>query len=993
MNKPANIFQFFKIKVKQLGFTLIILLAYSSLLAQYDPIYTNLTVNDGLAGNGTYHIFQDSKGYIWIATNNGVSLFDGYGFKNFDIQTGLLDNIVFEIYEDYKGRIWFIPFSGLLSYYEKGIIKHYPYNSKIRENMPSNSKGPVKLSFFVDSLDNIYLGVKSYGIMHISPEGIFRKIDGICSEGEVVLYDLNGDKILISNVENPTKNDFIITHQNETYRYKLSDVSNAIEPIYMYAVKLDNKHILTSVEESITLFRHGKKIWTNSKLSSIIWLGVNDEYIMASDIHGGFYYSPVDNLNVFSPNKIFGKFQITSAIKDKEGGYWLSTLNNGILYIPDIHIQSVTTANGLSNQSVKAVYAQDNKVYLGYQMGWIDMIEDGSVKKIGLLPNPQNASFVRSFLGDNETGKLWICSFGHLGYLKKNRFHLITHKHLIYPREIIKAKGSDTYWVATANGILKLQNDKVVYDSRDDGLQAMALAIAVDKNESVWFLTYNGLWKYSNKLFQYLGEEDPLLSITGSALYFNPMDETLWVGTNGAGIVIIDKNGKSSQITKNEGIVSNSINTFFSHKGKIWVGTRQGLSILTSRAGGYDIQNLTIKEGLASNDVISLFVTDSIAYVGTSGGLSIINTLKIAPNPFKPKVYITSVELNDSTYQWSAEGVKIPWESRYLRISYVGLAFRNMGKTLYRYRLLGLDSNWVYTPSTQCLYTVFKPGNYTFEVEAQSSSGIWGAPASLKIAVAPPFWQRIWFILLFTILMSSILYLIYYIRMAELKRRNELINNINLYKQQSLRQQMNPHFIFNTLNSIQYYILEKDVISSHKYLTKFARLMRFTLDNSLYATIPLRDELEALKLYLELEALRLQDKFTFNIDYQNNETILDVKIPTLMIQPFVENAIWHGIMLKPDKSGHIQITIRDMETSLLCTIEDNGIGREQARKMQESTNKAHRSRGFQITQQRIDLLNSMYGQKFNIQIVDLYSNNGNPMGTRVTINIPKVLES
>jgi LytS/YehU family sensor histidine kinase len=172
--------------------------------------------------------------------------------------------------------------------------------------------------------------------------------------------------------------------------------------------------------------------------------------------------------------------------------------------------------------------------------------------------------------------------------------------------------------------------------------------------------------------------------------------------------------------------------------------------------------------------------------------------------------------------------------------------------------------------------------------------------------------------------------------MAELKRRNELINNINLYKQQSLWQQMNPHFIFNTLNSIQYYILEKDVISSHKYLTKFARLMRFTLDNSLYATIPLRDELEALKLYLELEALRLQDKFTFNIDYQNNETILDVKIPTLMIQPFVENAIWHGIMLKPDKSGHIQITIRDMETSLLCTIEDNGIGREQAVKCRKA---------------------------------------------------------
>jgi LytS/YehU family sensor histidine kinase len=316
-----------------------------------------------------------------------------------------------------------------------------------------------------------------------------------------------------------------------------------------------------------------------------------------------------------------------------------------------------------------------------------------------------------------------------------------------------------------------------------------------------------------------------------------------------------------------------------------------------------------------------------------------------------------------------------------------------MGKVLYRSRIVGLDSSWVYTSATQNLNTSFKPGKFTFEVEAQNSNGVWGTPATLAFTVDPPYWQRIWFIILFTLLASGFLYLIYYIRLSELKKRNELISNINLYKQQSLRQQMNPHFIFNTLNSIQYYILEKDTISSHKYLTKFARLMRFTLDNSLHSAIPLRDELESLRLYLELEALRLQGKFTYDIDYQNNESVLDIKIPTLMIQPFVENAIWHGIMLKPDKSGHVQVTISDMETSVLCTIEDNGVGREQARKIQETSNKAHRSRGFQITQQRIDLLNSMYGQKFNIQIVDLYSHDGTPQGTRVTINIPKGIES
>ncbi len=973
---------------------LFILLAFTRSNAQFDPVYKQFTVNDGLAGNETYHVFQDSKGFIWIATNNGVSLFDGYSFKNFDIQSGLVDNIVFEIYEDYKGRIWFVPFSGALCYYENGTIKPYAYNSKIRQNMPQNSKGPIKLSFYVDSLDNVYLSIKDYGIMHITPEGIFKKMDGINQQGEYVINEMPGSKIIISNPDSPLYKELTINCDKNTLRYPSNILYPGIKANYVYSCKPTKNSFLASIEAGLCFIENNKVQWIDKRFKSIIWLSTNNEYILIGDIDGGLYLSPTKNLESFTPQKILSDYIVTSAMRDNEGGYWVSTLSNGLIYIPDIQIQSITTKNGLSSPSIKAIYAENNKIYLGYQMGWLDIIENGKIKKLKLLNTPGNTTFVRNFLGDRQTGKLWVSYFGHLGYLKDDRFHIIEHKIPIYPRKIIKSrKHENTYWVATAKGIICVSDDKVIYDSRDDGFSAMALAIENDEQDNIWFLTYNGLWKYSNRLFQYLGDENPLLAYSGNSLLYIPDHGELWIGTNGAGIVIMDKKGKIKQITKNEGLISNSITNILTNGNSYWIGTRQGLSLLNLNNNGYHIQNITINDGLVSNDVQTIYISDTLIYAGTTNGVSIINTNKLKANNVKPKTYITSVQVEDSTYRHTSESLRIPYDTKYVIVSYTGLAYRNMGKVLYRYRLLGFDSSWVYTTSTQCLYSVFKPGRFTFEVQAQNSNGIWGESAILNIAVPPPFWQRFWFVLLFAIVISTIFYLIYSIRMNELKRRNELINNINLYKQQSLRQQMNPHFIFNTLNSIQYYILEKDTISSHKYLTKFARLMRFTLDNSMHSAIPLRDELEALKLYLELEALRLQGSFTYNIDYGTNESILETRIPTLMIQPFVENAIWHGIMLKPDKSGHVQITIREMDKQVLCTIEDNGVGREEARKIQEASNKAHRSRGFQITQQRIDLLSSMYGQKFNIQITDLYSADGKPQGTKVSISIPKELDN
>ena len=202
--------------------------------------------------------------------------------------------------------------------------------------------------------------------------------------------------------------------------------------------------------------------------------------------------------------------------------------------------------------------------------------------------------------------------------------------------------------------------------------------------------------------------------------------------------------------------------------------------------------------------------------------------------------------------------------------------------------------------------------------------------------------------------------------------------------QKALSQQMNPHFIFNTLNSIQYYILQNDNLSSNKYLTKFARLMRLTLDNSQNNTIPVKDEIAALNLYLELESLRFEGKFEYKINVDSE--IEDYQIPTLLIQPFVENAIWHGLMHK-EGNGFIEVNLKLINNQIFCTIEDNGVGRKKAKEIKANKSITHKSLGSKITENRLKLINSLFGSQMKIQYIDLENELGNSDGTRVEIVI------
>ncbi len=272
-------------------------------------------------------------------------------------------------------------------------------------------------------------------------------------------------------------------------------------------------------------------------------------------------------------------------------------------------------------------------------------------------------------------------------------------------------------------------------------------------------------------------------------------------------------------------------------------------------------------------------------------------------------------------------------------------------------------------------FSFLSPGKYTFKVKAINEDSFESKEeAIVSFLIKPPYWKTWWFItiLIFMALLIvlGILYSIHRIRIKEINKRNtlerDLFQQINKFRQQALTRQMNPHFIFNTLNSIQYYIVDHDIRSSTKYLAKFSRLMRIILENSQYDTITIDEELKAIELYIELENVRVEGGFNYNIHIDDEIDTSLYKINSLLFQPFVENSIWHGLNHKTgDKQLNIELNERN--NNFTITIEDNGIGRDKANEIKNKRNTKHKSLGTNITDKRIDVMNKLYNQNFKFK--------------------------
>ena len=384
---------------------------------------------------------------------------------------------------------------------------------------------------------------------------------------------------------------------------------------------------------------------------------------------------------------------------------------------------------------------------------------------------------------------------------------------------------------------------------------------------------------------------------------------------------------------------------------------------------------------------------------GGMNGLNSFHPDEIIVNKRPPDIRITTVrvlnEIINKRFQ-NGDTIVLRHSDNIFSFEFAALDFTNPSRIQYKFKLENYNNNWIERKASQryAEYARVSPGTYTFRVIGTNSDGFWNEEGvSLHVIIRPP-WYQTWIFRLFAALFVIFLvYMIVFIRMRSVRKAHEVEmkylafeKKLFVLEQKALQLQMNPHFLFNSLNSIQSFIVKNDIDNAIHYLSKFSQLMRRTLSNSRESFVILRDELQALQLYLEIEKLRFSDSFTYSIHLDDEVDDSFVEIPPMILQPYVENAIIHGLMHKQN-DRKLKIEVRLNGEDLLVFIEDNGIGREKAAELKRASGIERQSRGMLITGERLEILNQYTKDAYAVKVIDLFDEQEKPNGTRVEINI------
>jgi len=478
----------------------------------------------------------------------------------------------------------------------------------------------------------------------------------------------------------------------------------------------------------------------------------------------------------------------------------------------------------------------------------------------------------------------------------------------------------------------------------------------------------------------------------------NDKSGDLWIGTTGHGLFRLRNN--SGEFISYGNIPENVISSIVpDNHGNVWVGTVNGL--YQYQRASNEFMRYDETDGLVSSDFNYKAVAKSkkgLLFFGSKMGMISFDPQKIGSNRIVPPrvriTYITAAGRNVPYSQDAGKPLKLTYKQNFLNIGLSMPEYTKPGKHRYRYRLQNFDPGWNYTDNKnpQAVYTNIPPGEYLLIVQGSADGVHWGTQdTTLLVNIVPAIWQRTPFkvsiTVFFILLISLVVYRRVKKRIHEERARHGVEKRIAELELNALQMQMNPHFIFNTISSIQHFVLNKNEITAYTYLTNFARLMRLYLESSKNRFISLKMETELLELYLSLEKLRYENRIDYMLVIAPELDLEHICIPPMLLQPFIENAIKHGLANK-DANGMLLIEIglsKDDPSFIHCVVDDNGIGREQAARIRKQRKNEHVSRGMEIVAERIKTYNFISGKTITFRIAD---KSYPEVGTRVEIFIP-----
>jgi hypothetical protein len=445
----------------------------------------------------------------------------------------------------------------------------------------------------------------------------------------------------------------------------------------------------------------------------------------------------------------------------------------------------------------------------------------------------------------------------------------------------------------------------------------------------------------------------------------------------------IAANQVSEEWNTTNGLGSNDLHCIYVDGNSAWIAHSKGLDCLING----QLKHFNALDGMPLKEVSDILVLENQVYLTSHDGLTIV-PLELKPiNAAAPKLISNTISLRDSVVS-DVQNASFSYNFNELKIDLSVLAFRSVGTAKVKYRLVGLDTTWREQTGNriQILYNALPAGNFQFEAFAENEDGIRSEETiSFSFCIAPPFWQTWWFYLLVAVLSIGLVSGLFLLRIRYINRKAALEHAVVTSKLTALRSQMNPHFLFNALNSIQELVLSKDTKNAIKYLGTFSGLTRTILENSAKETVRLSEEIEMLNQYLELEKLRFGDTLSIEMNVNASIDQEGTLIPPMLIQPYIENALKHGL-LHVKGLRKLSLGFDQNNQVLNVTIEDNGVGRAKATEIGKQS-KTHQSFSSDATENRLHSMKNAAGVSGSVKIIDLYENE-KAIGTKVVVRIP-----
>ncbi|WP_456378790.1 two-component regulator propeller domain-containing protein [Lutibacter sp.] len=968
-------------------FLITFFLFQATLFAQI-PGFTQFNSNNGLPSNTVYDINQDENGLIWIATDYGLSRFDGLSFKNFTVADGLPDNEILTIFKDSKKRIWLIGFNGKLGYIKNNIF----YNETNQDFLKKLSFNNYVSDIYEDSQNNIWFlqsvnsvkkldtlnNVTNYTTIKIPFKSKSRRsliVEDINGKIKILISSINKDnslEILSSSIINqkwvPINLSLFSENTLKSFRRKKAETFKCIDKI--------------TAKISTTIFNDFGYNRTTNNLYRI--LPFEDSFLITNLNQGALIINlkyPINN------KKILPSIHTTKSFVDRENNIWIGSQSSGIYLLPNLHTSGIQFKNSKKND-LYVVNMFQNKLIIGNEQSEIILLDINTLKVITSYIVDEFPKKIRHLKTANSS--LYILSNFNLQTLTsdlkikpiKNMFEMSFQE--LNLKNFKDISISENYiYTANAKGVAKITKKtnatEKIWDKR-------STAILHKKNGNLWIGTTSGLYYYNQKTVK---KYDVGELFNNSIIYtIKNSTKGLLIGSNSYGLGIL-KNGDLKIISTNEGLLSNYIKSIFiDAKNKIWLSTNFGLNSIDLNKNNeiITIESYTTSDGLYSNDVRSSYVFENKVYVATAKGLNIIDLSKESTSIQIPSIHINEILLNNKNIE-QTNGQIFTNQQNNFQFNFSGISFRSLGNITFKYRLLGLETDWITTKTNTIRYSSLPPNNYTFEVKAISKNHLESTPHLFTFTINPPIHRTWWFQSILTIFIFATIAFIFYKRNLNNKRTLQTKEQISNLRYQALNAQMNPHFINNLLVNINALADEGEIEEVKSSLSKFAELVNLVLNSTKSNLINLSDEIEMSKLYLELQKLRFNKNISYAINTNSisKEEIETILVPPMILQPIIENSFKHGFK-NGDSTNTITVDFRiENEEFLYCEISDNGKGVQTNESFLKSKEIGI---SFSNINERLQLISESTKKEKLVVISNITDEFNTLVGLKVTLKIP-----